>query len=199
MDGFLRPLYQPPADDEYREMKTGIGGSLKAVEEKVARLEKLNERRKIALKLMGLKQRKQAFEKEYASLDNPSLFNTVDGIYQGILKTLPVTSRLTQEDTGKLIASLRRISEVLIADLQDCEKSLKDNSAFVINFTNDLAAHLNGNELTLDDYKLLSRYYEHTAELCAMKDSKESLAKAMELLDILWLGEKTLPIDSAGK
>ena len=60
---FVRPIYHPEEKYQYREVSTGLAGSLKAVEEKVAKIARWEERKKEFDRIVSLKERKEGFDK----------------------------------------------------------------------------------------------------------------------------------------
>jgi hypothetical protein len=193
ISSFFKPVYQPELLDEYQEMKTGIGGSLKAVEEKVARLEKLNERRRMTRKILGLRQRKEAYAK-LMSRDNSNLSSlNMNQLYEKALSVLQVNALNNQDQMGQFQAMQAILSRVFISNAhantlftnESCDK-----------FEQLITQELQGNEITPELYKEYSRGMEKLAEETDSRQTKEELAILMELWDITFLLEKMLSVET---
>ena len=59
---FVCPKYEHPKESQYREISTGLAGSLKAVEEKVTRLVRWEERKQEFNRIADLRKRAEGFE-----------------------------------------------------------------------------------------------------------------------------------------
>ncbi len=189
ISSFFRPVYQPALLDEYQEMKTGIGGSLKAVEEKVARLEKLNERRRMTKKILGLRQRKEAFNIElFQSRDNQLALN-LSQQYEKALDVIKIKALNGQEQMGHFQASVWVCSNSFI---QKAQKESCFSEAVCGDFQQLLTQSVQGNEITPELYKEYSKGLEKLAEETDTRNIKEELAILMELWDIAFLLEKMI-------
>ncbi len=176
VDRFVKPKYEPVISMElYREVETGISGSLKATEEKVGRLQKWEARRKETLRLRALAQRKKAFQEckvEPVSI----LYNYEKAIsYIGDGK-----SEISQESFGKFIAYARAYILGLSSHIGD-----------------KLDTIFSGGEISDEAYMNLAKELGKLAVSAnGDKDVLEKIAIGMELLDISFIIEKTHNIES---
>ncbi len=176
IDRFVKPRYEPVITmDLYKEIETGISGSLKATEEKVGRLQKWEARRKETLRLRALAQRKKAFQ-ECVTKDVSDLSNYEKAIsYIGDGK-----SEISQENFGKFIAHARAYIRGLFSEDSD-----KLDSVF------------SGVEISDENYMDLAKELGKLA-VSANGDRSilEKIAIGMELLDIGLIIEKTHNVES---
>ncbi|MGQ9607951.1 MAG: hypothetical protein ACUVWN_01490 [bacterium] len=176
IDRFVKPKYEPIiTTDLYKEIETGISGSLKATEEKVGRLQKWEARRKETLRLRALAQRKKAFQECDVEAVS-SLHNYEKAMsYIGDGK-----SEISQESFGKFIAYARAYIRGLFSE--DSDK---------------LDLVFSGGEISDEAYMDLAKELGNLAVSAnGDKDALEKIAIGMELLDIGFIIEKTLNIES---
>lgn len=184
---FVKPKYIPP-QKEFRERETGIAGSLKAVEERTARLAKRQVRRREAQRTAALMARKRAFYKTQAESMDALPIMSVQEFYQKAKAILGEgRSPLSQEDFGEFIAWTKGMLLKLIQDsLPSCHTLAQEIKAHINDF-------LAGGEFFVQEYKCLAtdtaRLAEHLRE---DKQKLELIAKAEELLDIVLIIQKTI-------
>ena len=178
VERFVIPKYKPLTGVQlYREIETGIEGSLKATEEKVGRLQKREARRREAARAVARTQRKQAFQSTLAEVESCP----PDMLYRKAMEILSDgKSDISQEEFGNFLAWTQAAISVLTG---------RDVRAL-----GDLSA---GTEMTDELYIALARELAQSA-VPANGDRQilEQIAAAMELLDIALVIEKTLDVES---
>ena len=187
---FIRPKYVPPPLAEYREVKTGISGSLKAVEEKVSLLARREARRRQAMRAEALRRRMRGFSLAEKEVSEALKRGDMSFIYSRAMNVLgDAKDEISQEKFGAFLAWTRGMFSLLIKALNPGEKHKKRIEKSV----EDL---LNGGEISLDLYKRLASETVKMAELArGDKSILEDVAKALELLDISLLLERTIDVD----
>ena len=85
----------------YREIDTGISGSLKATEETVGRLQKRETRRREAVRAVARTRRREAFEGQIAEISPAS----VESLYENAMEALgDAKSDISEEAYGRFLA-----------------------------------------------------------------------------------------------
>jgi len=176
----FRPLYLPSLRKKYREISTGLAGSLKAVEEKVSRLEKWEARRRETARIFSLRQRKRAFltgkrreERSFTHLFSLAKKELGKG-----------DSKISEESFGRFLALSRDALYLLYKKILKSGAS-KEGEVLIEKV-------FSGGEIATEDYLRLSRYFTKEAELLRGKrEFLEEVARGLELLDISLLLEKT--------
>lgn len=184
ISSLFRPVFKINISDEYKEIKTGIGGSLKAVEEKTSRLEKLNERRKMTRRVLGIQQRKIAFQ-------SSNLCNTehnIQLIYKQAIAKLSIKELNDNTQLGILMFHLYKSLEIIISELSD--------SPAKTNLTDAINNLISSYELTPEQYTHLAKVLAKSAEQFKTNSDLSEIAYTFELLDIAFLLEKMLCTDT---
>ncbi|HID09810.1 MAG TPA: hypothetical protein EYP17_00720 [Candidatus Latescibacteria bacterium] len=175
---WVRPRYTPPPEGIYREVETGIMGSLKAVEEQVSRLAKREARRRQARRAMALRARRDAFVDAWGKAKGafPEAY--------GRAKALLGDGRATPspEASGRFLAWTRRAFLELASSLGPVGEKI-----------GELASSLfDGGELSIEGYRDLEALTAKSAEVVRKDSSRlEQVAQALELLDIAYLLDRT--------
>jgi len=185
---FVRPRYVPPPEETYREVETGIAGSLKAVEEKVARLEKRQARRRQARRAGGLRERSRAFvameDEATAIAAGEGTFDRAYEAAKGLLGT--GKHEIPQETFGKFQAWTRAAFQILM------DRVIPGGSERTSQAKEAANALLAGGEIDPDGYRILA---ERTARLAEEargdREVLDRIARALELLDIALIVENT--------
>ena len=185
---FVKPKYVPPREERFRERETGIAGSLKAVEERTARLAKREVRRREAQRAAALMARKRAFYKADAESMDALPVMRVQEFYEKAKAILGEgRSPLSQADFGKFIAWTKGMLLKLIGELPPNSHTLAQE---IKTHINDFLA---GGEFFVEEYKSLAADTARLAEhLRGDKQKLELIAKAEELLDIVLVIQKTI-------
>jgi len=177
---FFKPLYLPSYQKKYREISTGLAGSLKAVEEKISRLEKWEARRRETARISSLRERKKAFlaSKREKEADFTHLFSLAKKeLGRGDIK-------IREESFGKFLSLSRDALYLLYKKLLKSGASKRGG--------NLLKKVFSGREILVEDYLELSRYFTESAELRrGEREFLKEVAMGLELLDISFLLEKT--------
>ena len=187
---FVKPKYVPPPAAEYREVRTGIAGSLKAVEETVSILEKREARRRQAMRAEALRSRMRGFLSVEREVKEAVEKRDLEGIYRNAKKLLGNGREpVGQEDFGKFLGWTKGMFTLLI-DVLSPEPSARRR------VEKSVSALFSGGEITLEAYRNLAAEMAKMAELAkGDKSILEEVAKALELLDISLLLEKTMDVD----
>ena len=181
---FVTPRYVPPPEEMYREVETGIAGSLKAVEEKAARLEKRQARRRQARRAGALRERSRAFAAMEAEVVKEGAFGRA---YEEANALLGYgKEEISQETFGKLQAWTRAAFDILMDHVIPGTSELRSLAR------EEADTLFSGGEIDPDGYRSLA---EHTARLAEEaggdRDVLEQIAMALELLDIALIVENT--------
>ncbi|MFC1715900.1 hypothetical protein ACFL6S_19680 [Candidatus Poribacteria bacterium] len=174
VERFVRPRYEPMAEVElYREIDTGISGSLKATEEKVGRLQKREARRREAVRAVARTRRREAFEKQLAEI-GPA---PVGLLYESAMEALgDARSEISQEDFGSFLAWAQ---------------------AGILSVDGSIDPVFPGAEITDEAYMDIATDLAQSAiPADGDRESLEEIATAMELLDIALVVEKTIDVES---
>ncbi|MEW6354957.1 MAG: hypothetical protein AB1696_01410 [Planctomycetota bacterium] len=192
LGAFVRPVYTPPAEETFREVEAAIGGSLKATEEKVSRLEKREARRRQALRIGQLRLRKKEFESAEPEATRTGEAMGFDGLYAKAKSALgDGTSDVTQPAFGAFQAWARAASAALLRIVTP-RRDGKD-------VTQRFSDFFSGGEISDEAYADLCADIARLAE-AANGDTKliEKTARTAELMDIAFVLEKTIGMDDAG-
>ncbi|HUT73298.1 MAG TPA: hypothetical protein VM221_00500 [Armatimonadota bacterium] len=187
----LRPAYVPAPESEYREMDTGISGSLKATEDKVARLEKREARRRQALRAGALSARRQAYAATAGAVAEVVRGRDYGSACERAKAALgdPAGS-LSQEAVGEFIAWARGALTILL------DRLLRNQSDLRSSLGEQVSTLLDGGEVDADLYRTVAARIAAAAELAAGDaDELERIATALELLDIALVVERTQAVD----
>ena len=176
VEAFVKPGYEPPTEVElYREIDTGISGSLKATEEKVGRLQKREARRRETLRAVARTRRKEAFEKQRAEIARLDTM-TVESLYEGAMEVLgDAKSERSQEGFGQFLAWTQTA---------------------ILSVGGSIHTPFPGAEITDETYmELASDLAQLAIPADGDRDILEEIATAMELLDIALVVEKTIDVE----
>jgi len=182
MKEFVRPVYHPPKEQQYREISTGLAGSLKAVEEKVARVSRWEERKREFDRIVSLKERKNGFvkaNKEAAELEKSQDFSF---IYIEAKRILGNGLRsISCAEFGRFLRICKLYLEIL-------------NRKIISLGGNNLKPHIenifSGEEISDQDYLKLVTGLGSSAEINTEdKNFYEEICRAFELTDISLLLE----------
>ena len=189
----VKPKYIPPAEKGFYELESKISGSLKAVEEQVSRLESREVRRKMARRALSLHSRKLKLtetESKTAQFVKNSQFDECYKHGKAILGD--GGSKISQESFGEYITWVKAASQVLANLIFPSGAPEKD---FVLG---KIELALNGGEITLENYRpLVIAITGKSGPVIKDKaDLREKVTRALELIDIAFLLEKTLDLDN---
>ena len=187
---FIRPKYVPPPLAEYREIKTGISGSLKAVEEKVSLLARREMRRRQAMRAEALKQRLRGFSLAEKEVSEALKRGDMNLVYSRAMDVLgDAKDEISQEKFGAFLSWTRGMFKLLVKALKPREEHKKRIEKSIKDLFNDV-------EINLDQYRRLASETAKMAELASGdKSILEEAAKALELLDISLLLERTIDVE----
>ena len=174
VERFIKPRYEPLAEVElYREIDTGISGSLKATEEKVGRLQKREARRREAVRAVARTRRREAFENQRAEIS----IAPVESLYESAIGVLgDAKFDISQEHFGHLLAWVQ---------------------AAMLSVGSSIGPVFPGAEITDEAYMDIATELAHLAiSADGDRESLEEIATAMELLDIALVVEKTIDVES---
>jgi len=187
VNNFLRSIYHPPKQYKYREISTGLAGSLKAVEEKVEGLARWEERKKEIERVKCIREKKRGFLDVEKVIENyPKNLSLIYGKAKEIIGK--GTNTISPYDFGKYLRISKLYLEFLNKEivsfngknlLQDINNLFSEN---VITDKNYLS--LVTNLASSADVK--TGNYEFYNEICA----------GLELIDISLLIEKTINLNS---
>ena len=186
---FVRPIYIPPPEEEFRQVESGISGSLKAAEEKVARLEKREARRRQALRARALRRRKNGFVATEGEAQRALQKNGFPALYDNAKAAIgDPCAAIDQHAFGRFLAWSRSALHALIKIVPPRQ----DADAIAQRFSD----YLDGGEIDDDGY---AQACDDIARVAEAADSDlellERVALATELLDIAFAVEKTQDID----
>jgi hypothetical protein len=175
----FKPEYIPE-EEEYKEVSTGVSGSLKAVEELTLKLETREIRRKQLEAAQRLNRRRNAFQKETAK---PA--KGIEQDYSGALSQIS-SQNINEEQFGAFIGLCKKVW------LEIFEKFIGDD-----NFKNECLQELDstfrGGNLLDAEYASLEIKGSKIFEMAGRFEANmEKIAKALELLDIVFLIEKVM-------
>jgi len=188
---FVRPRYEPPKVERLEEVETGIAGSLKAVEERTARLEKRETRRKMARRAAALRERSRAFAAAQARVAEASRAGGFEAAYAGAMAALGAPANVIDDTAfGAMIAWTRAAAECLARDVLGRGPAIDPTLAGLI------AAPLSGAEVDAPAYHALATALAKAAEgVGGDPAGLEKVAMALELLDMALAIEKTQSAD----
>ena len=176
----FRPKYVP-AEEAYREVSTGVSGSLKAVEEAGLRMETLAARRRQLEEARKIASRRAAFMAEATRrVDDP------EALYQQALASLS-PDNLTQERFGALLAMTRNLWVAVTNEILP-PGTLRNA------LLRGLDSTFRGGHLLDAEYAALERKGARLFET-ADPASANRVAQALELLDLALLIEKTMDVE----
>ncbi len=179
VESFVLPRYVMPVESEYREVSTGIEGSLKAAEEQVSRLAQRAARRKQAQLAHRQRVQRRAFLAESPEGDFEQLYEKAVGFLGSGDK--PIEPQHYGSFLAWALACTRRIAEIL--DRSDGKAAA------------DIEAFFQTGTVSEEDYLPLSMSLAKAAEAHHEdRDTLEQCAKALELMDRALLIERTIGI-----
>ena len=187
---FVKPKYVPPPLAEYREVRTGITGSLKAVEETVSILEKREARRRQAMRAEALRSRMRGFLSVDREVEEAVKKRDFEGVYRNAKAILGDGKEpVRQEEFGKFLGWARGMFTLLIDALSPEPSTRRRVESYVRRL-------FSGGEISLEAYRSLAAETAKMAELAeGDKSMLEEVAKALELLDISLLLERTMDVE----
>lgn len=187
---FIKPKYVPPQIAEYHEVRTGISGSLKAVEEKVSLLARREARRRQAMRAEALRSRMHGFLRAKAEVAETLKTGNINEVYVRAKEILgDPKDQISQEKFGAFLAWTKAAYKLLIKDLSPKGDLRK-------NIERDIEGLFTGGEINLDLFKKVASETARMAELAkGDRTLLENVAKTLELLDISLLLERTLDIE----
>ncbi|MFH1904756.1 MAG: hypothetical protein ABIK53_04430 [bacterium] len=174
-----------PEEEEFKEVSTGVSGSLKAVEELVLKLETKEIRRQQLELALRLNERRNAFHEE---IKKPA--ENFDVNYRKALEQIGF-GRFSEEKFGRFLALGKKIWMKIVDDF------LKEDS-FKNEFVQELNSTFRGGNILDTEYDSLER--KGTKIFENIKNSKQNItriAEALELLDISLLIEKTMYVNDS--
>jgi hypothetical protein len=197
LERFVRPKYEPVTEAAlYREIETGIAGSLKATEEKVGRLQKREARRRQAVLAAARTRRREAFELSLEEIASYAQAPDVESLYKKAMANVgDGRSAISQEDFGKFLAwAQAAILGIRDQSIGDRGESLTSDESSLFPAPYPLFPNL---EITDEAYMdIASDLAELAVSANGDREALEKIAMAMELLDIALAIEKTLDIES---
>lgn len=176
---FFRPVFRPRAAG-YREIKTGLAGSLKAAEEQTVRAARWEERKKESLKLIGRQERAAGF-KAWRKTAAPR--QSLPDLYAHAKDILgPGDRDISNEKQGAFLAAAREYAECLNRTLAEGGRGMPSAIDRVFS----------GGDIAEEDYLTLVTRLASAAELNPGDRSfYEDIGRALELSDIALLLDRT--------
>lgn len=175
VERFVKPRYEPLAEVElYKEIDTGISGSLKATEEKVGRLQKREARRREAVRVVARTRRQDAYENQKSEISSMPVSSVRA---QAIDLLGDVKSDMGQEEYGRFLAWAEA---AILAVGCPIEKPFAGAEVTDESYM-DIATELGQLAIPANDDR----------------DVLEDIASAMELLDIALIVEKTIDVEAS--
>ncbi len=176
---FFRPIHRPAASG-YREISTGLAGSLKAVEEQTVRAARWELRKKEYLKLVCLKERSAAFKTRWKTAVRGRSLTALYSRAKDILG--PAGRDISNEELGAFLAVAREYVETL-------NKRLAARG----NGTSSLIEEVfSGGEIAETDYlALVTRLASAAGLKPGGRSFTEDIGRALELCDIALLLDRT--------
>jgi hypothetical protein len=178
---FIKPIYNPVVTEEYAEVQTGMAGSLKAVEEKVSRLEKLQERRRVTKQIIGLQKRKLSFDSTEQEINKSTSKRDFKQFYKLAKDAVPPGNPVSQDSVGKFIAYTKQTFLALLSDTENNEL-----------LNTEIQNLFNGGTMTVEQYRSFAKLFAKQSERFDSKEIKEKIADTLELLDIYLLLDMTM-------
>ncbi len=179
ISAFVRPRYVVPIESEYREVSTGIEGSLKAAEEQVSRLAQRAARRKQARYAHRQRVQRRAFLTESPEGGIEELYRTAAGFLGDGSK--PVEPK----NYGSFLAWAQAYVRRAAGDLEPSNGQL----------SSQIDLFFETGAISEDAYLSVSESLAKAAEAYrAEKDKLETCAKALELIDRALLIERTIGV-----
>lgn len=183
MENFIRPLYHPPKEFKYRELSTGLAGSLKAVEEKAVRIKRWEERKREFRKLMFQKEKEEGYRKE-VKVVSPDL----DTLYKESKKILGNgRERIKPYTFGKFL----KLTHLYLENLN--RKIVHYGGKSLLGEIKELFGEKLFSE---ENYLPFAIKLASSAELKKDRKFYEEICGGLELLDISLLIEKTSNLES---
>ena len=171
---WVRPRYEPPPEGAYREVETGIMGSLKAVEEKVSMLAKREARRRQTRRAVALRARRDALVRTKAEGSFQEAYDRAKALL-GDGRSVP-----SPEAFGRFLAWTMRAFSELSSSLGSEKIGALASSLF------------EKGEISPEGYRELEAATAKAAELVRDEAAMlERVAQALELLDIAYLLDHT--------
>ncbi len=188
---FVHPRYEPPIEEEYREIETGIAGSLKAAEAQVSRLEKREVRRRQAERAEALRARQRAYGATEAARREIVGKRAVSRAYQAAMAVLGDPRRApNDEQLGEVLGWTRAAVGAVAGGLQ---RGAPQRARAVEVQAEEL---LSGGEITAELYTPLAEEIAKLAEAAqGDRAALEEVATALELLDIVLLLDQTRDLE----
>ena len=184
LEHFLKTPYHPPKEGLYREISTGLAGSLKVVEEKVSRLQRWAARRKETDRILALKKREKAFLSFKEKISSFAKDN-FSSLYKLAKERLGEgEGKISQKSVGEFLTISEQALRLLCSRIVSWGVKEKGNL---------LDKFFSGGEILPEDYLELCQYITQNPSL--KKEDRsflEEVAMGLELLDIALLLEKTI-------
>ncbi len=178
----FRPKYVP-AEEEYREVSTGVSGSLKAVEEMGVKLQTREIRRQQLEQARRLNRRRRAFQQE---METPA--TGIDEDYARAISRMGPAD-ITEEKFGTFLGLTKKVWQQIV-------DTLLPDTPFRSECRQELDSTFGGGELLDTEYASLERKGARIFELGdRAAEDLVRIAKALELLDIAQLIEKVIYAD----
>ncbi len=183
----LKPIYHPSKEESYREISTGLAGSLKAVEEKSVVVARWDERKKELERMNLMKEKKRGYidsEKDLGKIS--TLLSAVYKVAKNILGDGKDTVSAFQ--FGRFLRLSRYYFELLVKD-----------SHFHSGLTSKCIENFFGSQqISDDDYLQLVGNVANAIETSRKNSEYENfICWGLELADIAFLIEKTYLIDTS--
>ncbi|MFH1739843.1 MAG: hypothetical protein ABIH23_12600, partial [bacterium] len=178
---FIRPRYVLPQESEYREVSTGIEGSLKAAEEQVSRLARRAERRKQAQLANRQRRQRRAFLDESPTGTLRELFDRATGFLAD------GEDLVSPENYGKFLAWAKSHISHIAAEYGDSDSKI----------TTKIEEFFGTGMVAEDNYlplasSLAKKSESHSQDANALAQCAETL----ELMDRALLIERTIGVDN---
>ena len=179
IDHCFKPKYIPETE-EYKEIPTGVSGSLKAVEEPALKLETREIRRQQLEAAQRLSKRRCAFQREIAKPGKG-----IEGDYTDAVSQISPES-ITEEKFGTFLALTKK------AWLEIVQSFIRHDS-FKNECIQELDSTFRGGNLLDSEYASLETKGSRIFELAGRSEGHwKKIARALELLDIAYLIEKII-------
>ncbi len=190
--GFLiRPEYVPPKKP-FREVSTGVAGSLKATEELTLKLETRELRRRQAERALRIKERRDAFRREFDEARELLEKSEFRSVFLRAKETISdPESDINEENFGKYLAYVRSAFVILTDAIFEEADPLK------VELIREINSVFRGGEILDSEYLVLAHRIGRFFERVSDRDDRVSdVAGLAELLDISLLIQKSMDIYS---
>ena len=175
----FKPMFVPP-EEEYREVATGMSGSLKAVEKVSLQLETREVRREQLEQALRIHRRRGAFQKEMKTVSRG-----ISADHKSALLKV-AADVLSEEAVGAFLGLTRKVWLELL-------KVTKPDVAFAALCRQELDTVFRGGSILDSEYAALEKRGTRLFEFCGSNRKKlDQVAMALELIDLTLLLEKTL-------